>query len=70
MKQSHTLSLFLIAAGFALLAAVSYDASLLAQFAGVPVENGEAALVAIALPTVLLLLIFGARGLRRVPVNP
>lgn len=69
MKTPHGLPLFLVAAGFALLAAISYDASLLARFAGVPVEGGEAALVAVALPAALLLMVFGVRGLRRKPVR-
>ena len=69
MKQSQGLSLVLIAAGFALFALVSYDAGILARAIGVPVQGGEAVVVAAALPMALLLLVFGARGLRRVPAK-
>ena len=70
MKQSQGLSLVLIAAGFSLFALVSYDAGILARAIGVPVQGGEAVVVAAAQPMALLLLVFGARGLRRVPVKP
>lgn len=69
MKQSRGASLILIAAGFVLFAVVAYDAGILAQAIGVPVQGGEAVVVAAALPMALLLFVFGARGLRRVSIK-
>lgn len=60
---------FLIAGGAVLAAATFYDASLLTQALGLPIEEGEAivALASLSLSAVLLLL--GVLGFRKQPLD-
>ena len=63
--MKRTKSLILLAAGAVLAAAALYDATVLTQALGLPVEGGEAlvALAALSLSTVLF--VAGGLGLRR-----
>jgi hypothetical protein len=58
-------SLILLAAGAALAAAALYDATVLTQALGLPVEGGEALVALAALSLSMVLFVVGGLGLRR-----
>ena len=62
-------STFLVAGGTMLAAATFYDASLLTQALGLPIEGGEAIVALASLSLSAVLLLFGVLGFRKQPTD-
>lgn len=62
-------STFLVAGGAVLATATFYDASLLTQALGLPIEGGEAVVALASLSLSAVLLLFGILGFRKQPLD-
>jgi hypothetical protein len=62
-------SMFLVACGVVLAVATFYDASLLTEALGLPIEGGEAIVALGSLSLSAVLLLFGMLGFRKRPLN-
>ena len=62
-------SKLLVAGGTVLAIATSYDASLLTQALGLPIEGGEAVVALTSMSLSAALLLLGIRGLRKQPLD-